>query len=197
MRNAILVIVLAMAAAPSQASKSCLSLAEARQQFGQAHLYWHGAGHCWDASAGRQGVIHRANQADAKQAEAAQDNSQDAGDKPNSPPTPARSPKWRDAMSEMLPADAPVFRSAPVSDAFEPTDASSSGPNWLDRWVDITQIFPRTAPVAATAPTATAAPPKAETPVTPIRVFLAFLAIVLTIAVIEILFRNAVNESRK
>jgi hypothetical protein len=191
MRHVFLVIVLAMAATPSQASKSCLTLAEARQQFGQAHLYWHGAGHCWDASAGRQGVIHRAAQADARQT-----NPRDASDETDSVPAPANPPRWRDAMSEMLPTDAPVFRSAPVGDAFTPTDTLSSGLNWLDRWVDITQIFPRTA-VATTTPSATAAPPKTETSVTPIRVILAFLAIVLTIAVIEILFRNAINESRK
>jgi hypothetical protein len=48
------VIALAMLAvlaltAPSGASQSCMSRAEARQHFGSVHIYWHGQNHCWDA----------------------------------------------------------------------------------------------------------------------------------------------------
>ena len=48
MRVAVIVIGIAMVSTPSYASKSCMSLAEARQEFGQVHLYWHRS-HCWDA----------------------------------------------------------------------------------------------------------------------------------------------------
>jgi hypothetical protein len=40
------------------ASASCLSRREARAQYGGAHLYWHGEGHCWDDRAGHR--RHRA-----------------------------------------------------------------------------------------------------------------------------------------
>jgi len=37
-----------------RASPSCLTYAEARAQWPTRHLYWHGRGHCWDASPRRR-----------------------------------------------------------------------------------------------------------------------------------------------
>ena len=198
MRVAVIVIGIAMVSTPSYASKSCMSLAEARQAFGQVHLYWHGD-HCWDASTGHHGFIHRARHDDVKQAQR-DDDEDDAEEK-------TQAPKWRDArdaMLQMSAADAPVFRSAATvfkaADAApapiaEQSDAPSPDLNWLDRWVEIIQVFPRIQTSQAIPPAAR--PAKFEPLVTPVRVILAFLAIVLTIGVIEILFRSTIHEYRK
>lgn len=198
MRVAVIVIGIAMVSTPSYASKSCMSLAEARQAFGQVHLYWHGA-HCWDASTGHHGFVHRARHGDVKQAQRDHDED-DAEEK-------TQAPKWRDArdaMPQTSAADAPVFRSAAT--VFRSADAApapiaqqSNAPSpdlsWPDRWVEVTQVFPRVQDSHAAPPAAR--PAKFEPLVTPVRVILAFLAIVLTIAVIEILFRSTIHEYRK
>jgi hypothetical protein len=197
MRVAVIVIGIAMVSTPSYASKSCMSLAEARQEFGQVHLYWHGS-HCWDANTDRHGLVHRARHSDPKQAQRddsdAKDQDKDQDD--------AQPPKWRNAMSEMLPSDAPVFRAAPVFSSVAAvvsiegqSEIPSPSLNWLDRWVDVIQVFPRIQASSAAAPVAR--PAKFEPLVTPVRVILAFLAIVLTIGVIEILFRSTIHEYRK
>jgi hypothetical protein len=96
MRVAIIFALILMVATPSEASESCMSVTEARQHFGLVHIYWHGADHCWDASPGRRQrhITHT------------------VASKPDEP-------KWRDAMSEMVP------------------DANVAQILWLDRWVDI------------------------------------------------------------
>ena len=205
MRVAILVIGIAMVSTPSHASKSCMSLAEARQAYGQVHLWWHGSGHCWDAtaSAGKHGYIHRARRSEVKEAARDEDKEADTADAADAT---AKKPKWRDAMSEMLPVDAPVFRSAAAAfptvavPIIEPSEAPSSVLDWLDRWVDIAQVFPRNNPSRAEVPSASLAPAsaaRAEPLVTPMRIILAFLAIALIIGVIEILFRSTIHEYRR
>jgi hypothetical protein len=77
------------------------------------------------------------------------------------------------------------------------TDAQPEGPNWLDRWVDIAQIFPRIQTSHAAAAGSPPPPEKFEPMVTPVRVLLAFLAIALIIGVIEILFRGTIHEYRR
>ena len=42
MRVAVIVVAVLVVTTPSEASKSCMTKAEARQQFGSVHLYWHG-----------------------------------------------------------------------------------------------------------------------------------------------------------
>jgi hypothetical protein len=189
MRVAVIVIGIVMVSTPSYASKSCMSLAEARQQLGQVHLYWHGSGHCWDANANRHGFISHARHTDVRQVQ--RDDSE-----PNAADSKTEELKWRDAMSEMLPADAPVFRSAAAAVPVEEQgETPVPGLNWLDRWVDVVQVFPRLDPAA---PSASPTPPaKFEPLVTPVRVLLAFLAIIVTLAVIEILFRSTIHEYRK
>src|ERR1700730_11043951 len=54
MRVAVIVVSMLMVAAPSEASRSCMGKTEARQHFGSAHIYWHGADHCWDATPTRR-----------------------------------------------------------------------------------------------------------------------------------------------
>jgi hypothetical protein len=80
MRVAVFCALILMVATPSEASKSCMSVTEARQHFRLAHIYWHGPDHCWDASPGRRQrrVIDTvASKTDQR--------------------------KWRDAMSAMVP----------------------------------------------------------------------------------------------
>ena len=80
MRVAVIVVGLVVVTTPSQASRSCMTQAEARQQFATSHLYGHG-GHCWDAMT--PSLVQREAQHD-----------------PAEPSNPE--PKWREAMSEML-----------------------------------------------------------------------------------------------
>ena len=49
MRVAAIVFGLVVVSTPSQASWSCMTRAEARQQSPTSHLYWYGSGHCWHA----------------------------------------------------------------------------------------------------------------------------------------------------
>jgi hypothetical protein len=70
---------------PSEASKSCMTKNEARQHFGSVHIYWHGVGHCWDATPTCR--YHQINKA------------------PQEIGQPNQQPKWYESMSEMLPDD--------------------------------------------------------------------------------------------
>jgi hypothetical protein len=168
-----------------------MTMAEARAQFATSHLYWHGPNHCWDATAPQHRMISRARpKAGQRDEQQAQDNSstQD-GDV-----TPARrEPKWRNAMSEMLPVDTPVLASSASSLA----GIATSGMNWLDRWVDVTQVAPpsffRHTPEAATASNVAPAAVQKTDPLA-MRLILVFLSIVVILAVIELLFRNTIHE---
>ena len=111
MRVAVIVVGLVVVSTPSQASRSCMTQAEARQQFATSHLYWRGR-HCWDAMTPSRRVVHRIRE--NFQREAQRDPAE-----PNNP-----EPKWREAMSEMLPAN----------------EAPSPSVNWETRWVEIAQV---------------------------------------------------------
>jgi hypothetical protein len=178
--EAILVLVL-VAATPADASKSCMTRTEARQQFATSHLYWHGAGHCWDAMAPRHRLVHVRQREDRP---ASQDH-RDAG---------PGEPKWRSAMSEMLSADA--ITDAPAEPAIV---AAEDQPriNWTDRWVDVVPvaspaIFSRKD--GADAMPATAAFVEGIA-ITPVRLFLLLLVFVL--AAIGLLFRNLLYDLRR
>ena len=184
MRTAVIVVLVLVAASPSHASKSCMTQVEARAQFATSHLYWHGPNHCWDATAPQRRMISRAR----PKAEP-RDEQQAEGDSA----VPAkREPKWRNAMSEMLPADTPVLASSASSLA----GIATSGMNWLDRWVDVTQVAPpsffRRNTEAAAANVSTPAAQKSD-PLA-MRLILVFLSIVVILAVIELLFRNTIHE---
>ncbi len=95
MRIVVIFVAVVVIATPSHASTSCMSKSEARSQFGDVHIYWHGAEHCWDASPGRhryaaraQQHLHKQNVHEAKQA------------------------KWRDARSEIVPDSEPAPESS-------------------------------------------------------------------------------------
>ncbi len=197
MRAAVICLFVLVAASPSHASKSCMTMAEARTQFATSHLYWHGPGHCWDATAPAHRMVRRAKPTEPQQAreDAPDDSVRPDPVAPDDGAVPAkREPKWRNAMSEMLPADTPSLAAAVPS---LPAIATT-GMSWLDRWVDVAQVAPpsflRRNTEAAAADVATAAVQQADPMVTPIRLILVFLSIVVILAVIELLFRNTIHE---
>jgi hypothetical protein len=190
--RAVVIVALVLIATPSHASKSCMTMAEARVQFATSHLYWHGANHCWDATPPAHRIVRRVR----KERDQAQDDKtapdiavQDDGTVPAK-----REPRWRDAMSEMLPADPPSVASAlPSLPAI-----ATSGLDWLDRWVDVAQVAPPSLlgrnTEATTAQVSPAAAQKADPMVTPTRLILVFLSVVVILAVIELLFRNTIHD---
>ena len=193
MRTATTVIFVLLAAVPAHASKSCMTMAEARAQFATSHLYWHGQGHCWDATAPAHRIVRRAKPGEprhAKDDSATPDlTAHETGAAPAN-----REPKWRDAMSEMLPAQQPSVASAmPALPA-----VATTGANWLDRWVDVTQVAPpsllRKDGEVTAAELSPLAGQKSDPMVTPVRLILVFLSIVVILAVIELLFRNTIHE---
>jgi hypothetical protein len=92
-------------------------------------------------------------------------------------------PNWHDAMSEMLLDDEPV--EAPWVDRW--VDIEPSQLPLAARWVDNVQVAPP--PIIERKPEPTFSPRGV--------VWLAFLAIVLTIAIIEVLFRGTIYERPK
>src|SRR6516165_6018771 len=155
MRVAVIVVGLVVVSTPSQASKSCMTQAEARQQFATSHLYWHGR-HCWDAMTSSRRVVHRVGENVQREAQ------RDPAAEPNNP-----EPKWREAMSEMLTVN----------------EAPSPSMNWENRWVEIAQAPPTLAGDKAAQEDASAnAGHRIEPMFTPMRVLLAFLDLVLTLA---------------
>jgi hypothetical protein len=197
MRTAVIFVFVLVAASPSHASKSCMTMAEARTQFATSHLYWHGPNHCWDMTAPQHRIISRVKPKERQpvQEEAQGDSAAPAVASQDDGTVPAkREPKWRNAMSEMLPVDAPSVASA----APQLAAIATSGMAWLDRWVDVAQIAPpsffRRSTEAATADIVITAGQKADPMVTPMRLILVFLSIVVVLALIELLFRNTIHE---
>jgi hypothetical protein len=168
MRVAVIVVGLVVVSTPSQASKSCMTQAEARQQFATSHLYWHER-HCWDAMTSSRRVVHRVGENVQREAQ------RDPAAEPNNP-----EPKWREAMSEMLTVN----------------EAPSPSMNWENRWVEIAQAPPTLAGDKAAQEDASAnAGHRIEPMFTPMRVLLAFLDLVLTLALIGTLFRSTIYEA--
>jgi len=156
-------LMMLVATTPSEASESCMSKTEARQHFGSVHIYWHGRDHCWDAAPARrprqvQNIQrkHRIHEVEQK----------------------IDQPKWHDSMSEMLPDDESVRKTAP----------------WIDRWVDIEPPQP---PIAARwvdiVPVKSPPPEPMISPRTVVLVLIA-VAMALTLATIELLFRGTTYE---
>jgi hypothetical protein len=163
---AVSILVVLVVTTPSEASQSCMSKAEARQHFGSVHIYWHGRDHCWGAT-----PIRRHHQINEVQRKIRIQEVREKIDQPN----------WHDSMSKMLPDDEPV--QTPWVDRW--VNIEPSEPPILARWVDIVQPAPK--PVIERKP---------EPMVRPLGVVLVFLAIVLTLATIEVLFRCTIYEGR-
>jgi hypothetical protein len=195
-------VIVVLVGVPSQASPSCMTQAEARAKFATSHLYWHGAGHCWDATAPAQRLVHRIRPKVDRDVQ-----------EPEQEPSKTDS-KWRNAMSEMAPGDAsaaaavPALRAPPqalpevlpqASWSYDQSEAPTPAASLRDRWVDIAQVVPADvlSPKAELAEASAGAIQKFEPLVTPVRVVLIFLGLVLTIIVIELLFRTRIREGGK
>ena len=160
---AISMLVTLVAATPSAASPSCMSRAEARQHFGSLHLYWHGQGRCWDATAARRLARFHSDQARRRIDEVRRKTDP---------------PKWHDSMSKMVSGD----------EAAQPAPGSP----WADRWVNIESSNPARQTELASAGTPSIAERKAERMVSPHLMLMALItvAIVTMLATIEFLFRR-------
>src|SRR6266700_2782045 len=115
MRVAVFVVFVAFVpvlATPSEASRSCMTKTEARQHFGSVHLYWHGAGHCWDATS--ISGHHRVHQVRRK----------------------ISPPRWRESMLKTLPDEEPVQKT------WVNRWVDIESPPIVSRWVDIAQVTP-------------------------------------------------------
>jgi len=113
MRVAVIVVFVSLLTMRSEASTSCISKTEARQQFGTVYLYWHGPEHCWDATPTRlHGVRHRVRHPE---------------------PTP----------HFVVPIPSPdLRRSANAMATDEPETELITVIPWVERWTDITQRTP-------------------------------------------------------
>jgi hypothetical protein len=122
MRVAAIIAVVLVSITPSEASKSCMTKAEARQHFGSVHIYWHGPNRCWDATPSRR---HTSRNIQRK--------------------TPTREvkqkidqPKWRDSISELLADGDPVQSIGTLADARRyGNDGAVTATRWIDRWTEI------------------------------------------------------------
>ncbi len=151
MRVAVFVVLVLVASTPSEASKSCMTKTDARQHFGSVHIYWHGKGHCWDAT-----PIRRHHQTHKVQ-------------KIHNVQRTIDQPKWYESMSQMLPDEVTVKTP------------------WVDRWVE---IEPTQRPIVNIVQIASPAviEPRPERMLTPRGVMMAFIAIALTLAIVELVF---------
>jgi hypothetical protein len=184
MRVAMIIAVVLVSTTPSEASRSCMTKAEARQHFGSVHIYWHGPKHCWDATPTRR---HATRKVPRK--------------------TPTREvkrkidqPKWRDSISEMLAASDPMQSIGTSSDARGyGNDGAVVATRWIDRWTDIESL-----PLAARwvdiaqVERSPIIERKAERLVGPFGVVLVFIVfIVLALGTIEMLFSGRFYEWRQ
>lgn len=194
MRVAMIGVAIALASStPALSSPSCMTQSEARAKFPKEHLWWHGAGHCWDATPpSRQRLAQRIKRQPKQEARAEREPAEEKKADEKHKAGGSNETKWREAMSRMRAEDmielpAPARATASVDPV--PVDASSppSPPrmNWGERWVDITQRFPPL-PGKTTPGDLTADAREVEPLVTPIRVMLALLVLLLTIGAYEL-----------
>jgi hypothetical protein len=182
MRTEAIIVFVLVAATPAYASKTCMTMVEARQQYATTHLYWHGAGHCWDATPPRHRVVRVKPREDRQVL------------RDNREPVP-QEPKWRNAMSEMLPVDAPA---GTLSAPSPPPPDETPSMNWPDRWVDIAQVASPASFIRKDEPAEILAAERngdsGNFVITPVRTILMFF--VVTLAMIALLSRNLLHDWR-
>jgi hypothetical protein len=192
MRVAIIVVAVSLASLPALASPSCMTQSEARQKFPKEHLWWHGPNRCWGATPpSRQRLAQRIRA--GKTRPVARDTEPEAVEE-KKPSRSASDTKWREAMSKARPEDLVASTSvasaqaevtlAPPAEAAAPPRA-----DWRERWVDIVQRVPPIVDEAS--PADLAADARAVEPlVTPTRVMLALLVLLLAFGTFELMVRR-------
>jgi type II secretory pathway component HofQ len=194
MRVAIIVVAVVLVSSPALASPSCMTQSEARAKFATSHLYWHGTGHCWDATPpSRQRLAQRNKTRGARPAaRETQDERETVEEK--KPSRATNDSRWREAMSKARPEDfagTSVTASAQAQVSIAPSAAPAPPrADFYDRWVEIAQ---RTPPIVDKAgPADLVADARAAEPlVTPVRVMLALLVLLLALGAFELLFRRS------
>jgi hypothetical protein len=202
MRVAAIVVTLLVVSSPSLASESCLSMAEARRQFPDVHIYWHGPDHCWDATAAQRHQIHRVQRRtpvrEVQQKIDQPKSDLSETDSSKTDPSKTDQSKWRDAMSAMLPDDGLAQRLDASRDARQDgTNDAAAGAPWTDRWVDIEQspVIARWVDIPQVAP-APISEPKAGLLITPSGVVLVCIVFWLALGTIGVLFAGTIRQRR-
>jgi hypothetical protein len=180
---------LAFASSPAISSPSCMTQAEARAKFPTTHLWWHGPNRCWDATPGRRQLAKRIDA--RKQAESEPRTEREpVVAKPETKPAVSAEHRWRDAMSRMRSEDFAGSVGPARAEASADPSGSFAAPrmNFFERWVDIAQRAPPRPDKAA--PGDLAADARSVEPlVTPARVMLGLLVLILTLGFFELLRR--------
>jgi hypothetical protein len=192
MRVAIIVVAVSLVSLPALASPSCMTQSEARQKFPKEHLWWHGPNRCWGATPpSRQRLAQRIKA--GKTRPVARDAEPEAVEE-KKPSRSASDTKWREAMSKARPEDLVASTSvasaqAEVTLAAPAADPAPPRADWRERWVEITQRVP---PIVDKAdPADLAADARAVEPlVTPTRVMLALLVLLLAFGAFELMVRR-------
>ena len=218
MRVFMIAAVVALASAPALASPSCMTQSEARQKFPTQHLWWHGPNRCWDATPSRTQLSKRikasgyARHLPRGQGESGGRRTDDrtrehrAGQagrarknlvvQAKRPQNWAHESRWREAMSRMLPEDEPPVEpqaQVRLDNTPEPPRAAPAPQmNWRDRWIDMPASSGGGRRACACRLAA-----NAEPIVTPTRVMLALLAVVLTLGFVELVFRKTQPDWRR
>ena len=193
MRIAVIIVamsvVTASSATPTEASQACMSKAEARQQFGSVHIYWHGRGHCWDATPAQRhriGGIKRKTPAQEAQRKAVQPRIEQA--------------EWRDSRSEMPADDDPAqLPQPPRGTRSDENEKAVTGTPWALRWVDVepTVLGARAVETAPVAPRVFTERRKAEPLITLRGLVFMCIAFVLTLGTIKILIVALTYERQR
>jgi hypothetical protein len=213
MRVAVLVVAMLMIPTISEASQSCMSKSEARRHFGLVHIYWHGADHCWDASATRlrhqfaRKIERRIDQPksqtskeDAKPQDDNRENAKPVDVKPqNDAQQEAKALASRQLAARQLASTWPAAMSQ-MTAAGEPVQAPVQAPvhrivqrSWADRWVDIKQaplsLTDRWVDIAPVTP-----PPNTSASDPELRMMvlgLVLIVVALMLAIVQVLFGAA------
>ena len=193
MRVAIVVVAVSLASLPALASPSCMTQSEARQKFPKEHLWWHGPNRCWGATPpSRQRLAQRIRARETRQAVREAEPEREAVEE-TKPSRSASDNKWREAMSRARPEDlagsTSVAGSAQAEVTLAPVAAAPPGTDWRERWVEIVQRVPPIVDQAG--PADLAADARAAEPlVTPTRVMLALLVLLLAFGTFELVVRR-------
>jgi hypothetical protein len=180
-----------------------MTIAEARAAFPGKHLWWHGPNKCWDATPGRRQLAQRIQ---ARETQQSQREIQKAGrDRPvelaapeeKKPQSWSHESRWRDAMSRMRPEDDAALQSSARASADATEAPMAPRVNWRDRWVEVVPRVPPAAVKPGAVELSTAAAPLVEPLLTPTRVILALLGVLLMLATVEIVFRSTIRDWRK
>jgi hypothetical protein len=195
MRVAIIVVAVSLASLPALASPSCMTQSEARQKFPNSHLWWHGPNRCWDATASRARLAQRIRSRETRQAVREAEPEREAVEENKPSRSAAGDSKWREAMSKARPEDLVASTSVAAASAqaevtlVAPASADPPRADWRERWVEIVQRVPPIVDQAG--PADLAADARAAEPlVTPTRVMLALLVLLLAFGTFELVVRR-------